>query len=60
MDEDRKVKLPLCVTKHNAMKIYGRVGIYLYAFLTLAPEGGEWSGSCFGCFTSREGAPGTN
>jgi hypothetical protein len=40
-----KVKLPLCLTKHHAMKAYGEVKVWLHASLTSATDGGEWSAS---------------
>jgi hypothetical protein len=42
------------------MKTYWGVEIYLHAFLTSALDGGEWSASRPGRFTSRERAPGTH
>jgi hypothetical protein len=48
-----KVKLSLCLTKHDAMKAYWGVEVWLPAFLTLALEGGEWSASRPGLFTPR-------
>jgi hypothetical protein len=41
------------------MKTWGSGGIAL-SFLTLAPDGGEWSTSCSGHFFPGEGAPGTH
>jgi hypothetical protein len=42
------------------MKAYWGVEVYPHAFFTLALDGGEWSASRFGRFTSRERAPGTH
>jgi len=47
-----KVKLFLWLTEPHAMKGY-------WAVLTSALDGGEWSASQSGCFTSRERAPST-
>jgi len=55
-----KVKLSLCLTKHNTMKIYGRVKVQCYAFVTLALVGGEQSASCFGRFSLRVRVPGAH
>jgi hypothetical protein len=41
------------------MKTYGGVVVYLQAFLTSAPEEGEWSASRPDLFTRGERAPGT-
>jgi hypothetical protein len=38
-------KLSLCITKHDALKMFGRGKVYLPALLTLALNGGEWSTS---------------
>jgi hypothetical protein len=51
-----KVKLSLCLTKHNAMKTYWGVEGLLQAFLASALVGGEWSASRPGRFTPRERA----
>jgi hypothetical protein len=32
-------KSSLCLTKHQDLKMYGRVEVYLHAFLNSAPEG---------------------
>jgi hypothetical protein len=37
------------------VKMYGRMKVLLHAFLTLALAGGEWSASCPGHFTPKEG-----
>jgi len=42
------------------MKTYGRVEVYLHAFLTSAPDGGEWLASGPGRFTPRGRATGTH
>jgi hypothetical protein len=39
--------------------LYGRVEIWLYAFLASAPDRIVWSTSRFGCFTPGETAPST-
>jgi hypothetical protein len=36
------------------MKTYGGMEAKLYAFLTSAVDGGEWSASCPGSFIPRE------
>jgi len=51
------IKLSLCIIKCHSMKRYGGVEAWLHTFLTLALDGGEWSGSCPGCFTLQERAP---
>jgi hypothetical protein len=53
-------KMSLCYTKYHAMKTYWGSGIQLYAFLSSAPAGGEWSASRADRFTLRERAPGTH
>jgi hypothetical protein len=35
------------------MKAYWGVDVQLHTFLILALDGGEWSVSCLGCFTSQ-------
>jgi len=44
--------------KHHAMKVSWEVGVQIHAFLTSALDG--CGASCPGCFTPREGAPGTH
>jgi hypothetical protein len=39
------------LTKHYAMKAYGRVDVQIHIFLTSVLAGGEWSASRPGCFT---------
>jgi hypothetical protein len=56
-----KVKLPLYLTKHYAMKTYWRNGgIASCILLTSVLEGGEWSASRPGRFAPKERAPGTH
>ena len=50
------VKLSLGLMNNLAMKMYEGLKVLLHAFLTLALAGGEWSASCPGHFTPREGA----
>jgi hypothetical protein len=52
-----KVKLSLCLTKHYAMKAYGRMDVQIHYFLTSALVGGEFLASSSGRFTSGGGAP---
>jgi hypothetical protein len=52
-----KVKLSLCLTKHYAMKTYEAMHVNIYAFLTSALVGGEWSATRPGLFAPRERAP---
>jgi hypothetical protein len=54
------VKLSLYLTKYHAMKTYGRVEVKLHAFLTSAPDGGEWSASRPGRFIPGESASRTH
>jgi hypothetical protein len=42
------------------MKAYGEVDVQIHIFLASALAGGEWSASCPGRFTPREGARGTH
>jgi len=42
------------------MKTWGGNGVQLHTFLTLVLDGGEWSASCPGLYTSGERAPGTH
>jgi len=46
--------------KHHAMKTYGGVELWLYAFITSALDGGEWSSSRPGRFTPGLRAPATH
>jgi hypothetical protein len=55
-----KVKLPLCLTKHHAMKVYWGMEVQLHTFLTSALDGGVWSALRPGRFTPGEKAPGTH
>jgi hypothetical protein len=52
-----KVKLSLFLIKHHATKTYGEVEVHLQVFLTSALDGGEWSASRPGRFTTRENVP---
>jgi hypothetical protein len=54
-----KVKLSLCLTKHNDMK-YCAVEVYLQAFFTSGLDGGEWSASRCGRFIHSEITAGIN
>jgi hypothetical protein len=54
-----KVKLSLCYTKHHAIKTHGG-GDIDYVFLITTLDGGEWSASLSGRFTSGETAPSTH
>jgi hypothetical protein len=45
MEVHVKAKLSLCLTKHHAMKTYGRVEVWLHTFLASALDGDEWSAS---------------
>jgi hypothetical protein len=44
----------LCLIKHYVLKIYGRVEVQLHAFLTLTPDGDEWSVECLGHHNPRK------
>jgi hypothetical protein len=48
------------LTKHHTVKAYGGGEVWFHTFLTSAFDGGEWSVSRPGRFTSRERAPGTH
>jgi hypothetical protein len=48
------------LTKHHAMKTFWGVEVYLHTFLTLTLDGGEWSASRPGGFTSTERVPCTH
>jgi len=50
----------LCLTKHRAVKAYGRVEVQLHVFLTSALDGDELSDSSPGRFTFGERTPGTH
>jgi hypothetical protein len=54
-----KLKLSLCLSKHNAMKAYGEWRYSSTNSFTSALDGGEWSASRPGRFTARERAAGT-
>jgi hypothetical protein len=55
----RLYKKVLFVLKHDARKIYKEQEVKIHTALSLEPDGGEWSASCFGHFTSGERAPST-
>jgi hypothetical protein len=40
----------LCLIKHQTLKAYGDMNVELYAFLTSALDGDEWSALYPGCF----------
>jgi hypothetical protein len=48
------MKLSLFLIKHHIMNMYGGVDVYFHIFLIPALNEGEWSASCFGCFTAGE------
>jgi hypothetical protein len=52
-----KRKSPCALTKHHAMMAYWGVEVQLYAFLTSALDGGEWSASRPGRFTPQGKSP---
>jgi hypothetical protein len=52
--------VPVLLTKYHDMKAYGGVEICSTRSLISALDGGEWSDSRPGRFTSRERAPGTH
>jgi len=52
--------MSLCLTKHLAMNTYWGVEIWFHAFLTSAPDGGEWSASRTGRLTLGERTLGTH
>jgi hypothetical protein len=49
-----QVKLSLYLIKHHAKKMYGGSECIAPPFLTSALDGGEWSASRLGCFTSGQ------
>jgi len=51
--------LPLCLTKHHAMKMYWWSEVYLHALSTLALDASVWLASRLGSFTSEKIPPGT-
>jgi hypothetical protein len=55
-----KVKLPLCLTKHHAMKTYWGSGGIAPHILDLGIRLGEWLALRPGRFTPRERALGTH
>jgi hypothetical protein len=54
-----KKKIVPDVTEHHATKVYWEWRYISMHSLASALDGGEWSASCPGRFTSRERAPGT-
>jgi hypothetical protein len=50
----------LCLTKHHAMKTYWGSGGIVPRIFSSARDGGEWSASRPGRFTTRERAPSTH
>jgi hypothetical protein len=57
-----KLKLSLCflLTELNAIETYWGNGGIAHAFFTSALDGGKWSASRSGRFTTRERAPSTH
>jgi hypothetical protein len=55
-----KVVVVLLLTEHHAIKAYWGSGCTVPLTLTSAIDGGEWSASRPGRFTSSEKAPGTH
>jgi hypothetical protein len=55
-----KVKLSLYLIDYHAMKTYGRVEVYLHAYLASAVDGGELSALLYGLFLSKEIVPCTH
>jgi hypothetical protein len=55
-----EVKVPLCLTKHHAIKTHWWSGGISQLTLTSALDGGEWSASRPGRFISSERAPSTH
>jgi hypothetical protein len=55
-----KVKLSLHFTKCRTIKTHWEVEVQLHAFLTTAPDGGEWPASCPDGSTPGEGVTGTH
>jgi hypothetical protein len=49
-----------CLTKHHAVKRYGGIEVQLHHALTSALDGGEWSASRPGRFTTGDRTPSTH
>jgi hypothetical protein len=56
----KKIKFPLCLTKQHAIKTYEGVEVKGHAYSTPALDGGKWSASGLGLFTTEERFPGNH